>query len=60
MKKTLTPNRSVSSKSSQSTGRNNSQAAPARMTLEFLRQFARCYQPAPMSMSTSLPGYSLN
>ena len=60
MKKTLTPKRSIRSNSSQETRRHGAQAAPARATLEFIRQFARCYQAAPAGMPASMPGYSLN
>lgn len=60
MKKTLTPKRSASSITRQNVKPSSTAAGPGRMTLEFIRQFARCYQAAPMSMASGMPGYSLN
>ena len=57
MKKISTPCRSFDSIQRQSS---QCQQAPRRLTLEFLRQFARTYRPAPGNKANALPGYSLN
>ncbi len=57
MKKISTPCRSFDSIRHQSSQRKQ---APCRLTLEFLRQFARTYRPVPGNMAGALPGYSLN
>lgn len=57
MKKTSTPCRSFGSTTRQCSQRKQS---PRRLTIEFLRQFARTYTPAPANYAAVLPGYSLN
>ncbi|MDE6097411.1 MAG: hypothetical protein K2G24_00825 [Muribaculaceae bacterium] len=57
MKKISTPCRSFDSTRRQCSQRPQS---PRRLTMEFLRQFARTYRPAPGNMAQAMPGYSLN